>query len=141
MNIKQASAASGLGADTIRFYERRGVLPPPPRRPNGYRDYTARHVETLRLAVGLRALGLSPDAMGAVLRQAHGGACADVRAALGETLAGAVERLDGKIGELARARDQIAALARGLERIRLDGAAVTESGPCACTRLVGRRAA
>ena len=141
MNIKQAAAASGLGADTIRFYERRGVLPPPPRRPNGYRDYSAQHVETLRLAVGLRALGLPPDAMAAVLRQAHGGACADLRAALGETLAGAVERLDGRIGELARARDRIAALARGLERVRPGEAAPPDAGPCACARIVGERAA
>ncbi len=58
MNIREAAATSGLSADTIRFYEKKGVLPRPPRRDNGYRSYTDEHVATLRLARGLKDLGL-----------------------------------------------------------------------------------
>ncbi|HWQ28729.1 MAG TPA: MerR family DNA-binding transcriptional regulator, partial [Dehalococcoidia bacterium] len=56
MRIGEAARASGLSIDTIRFYERTGTLPAPPRGANGYRRYTPEHVETLRLAAGLRAL-------------------------------------------------------------------------------------
>ena len=78
MNIQRAAVASGLSADTIRFYEREGILPLPPRRPNGYRNYSEDHVETLRLAVGLRALGLSLSEMSSALTLAHEGRCAGV---------------------------------------------------------------
>ncbi len=58
MNIQQAADASRLSPHTLRFYERKGVLPRPPRSPNGYREYTEEHVATLRLAKGLRELEL-----------------------------------------------------------------------------------
>ena len=140
MNIRRAAAASGLSADTIRFYERRRVLPPPPRRPNGYRDYSEQHVETLRLAVGLRALGLSLREMGSVLALAHDGTCGDVRAALGQTLAGALEQLDRRIAELARSRTQISTIVEGLARMRPGEDAVPGVTPCACVQLVEQRA-
>ncbi len=58
MNIQEAAHRSGLSADTIRFYERKGVLPRPPRGANGYRQYTEEHVATLEFARGLRDLNL-----------------------------------------------------------------------------------
>ena len=61
MNIQKAAEASGLTADTIRFYEREGVVPPAPRRENGYREYTSEHVAVLRLARGLRDLPVTCD--------------------------------------------------------------------------------
>ena len=47
LTIGQAAAASGLSPDTIRFYEREGVLPRVPRGTNSYRGYPPEHVETL----------------------------------------------------------------------------------------------
>ena len=136
MNIQRAATASGLSADTIRFYERRGVLPPPPRRANGYRDYSEQHVETLRLAVGLRGLGLSLTEMGAVLCLAHDGTCGDIRTVLSRTLAEAVEQLDDRIGELERSREQIAGLAENLERMEPGQESLPGMAPCACVQLV-----
>lgn len=136
MNIRQAAESSGLSADTIRFYERRAVLPQPPRRPNGYRDYSERHVETLRLAVGLRALGLSLDEMSAMLALAHDGTCGDVRAALGDTLAGALSQLDGRIVELALSRRHVAEILAGLQRMRPGDETVPGMTPCACVQLL-----
>ena len=136
MNIQRAAVASGLSSDTIRFYERRGVLPPPPRRANGYRDYSERHVETLRLAVGLRGLGLSLSEMGAVLGLAHDGTCGDVRSVLSRTLTEAVEQLDGRIEELERSREQIAAIGDSLERMQPGEESVPGMTPCACVQLV-----
>ena len=136
MNIQRAAVASGLSADTIRFYERQGVLPPPPRRANGYRDYSEQHVETLRLAVGLRGLGLSLTEMGAVLCLAHDGTCGDIRTVLSRTLAEAVEQLDDRIGELERSREQIAGLAENLERMEPGQESLPGMAPCACVQLV-----
>ncbi len=136
MNIQRAAVASGLSPDTIRFYERRGVLPAPPRRANGYRDYSERHVETLRLAVGLRGLGLSLSEMGTVLGLAHDGTCGDVRTVLSRTLAEAVEQLDGRIDELTRSRGQITAIAGSLERMQPGEESVPGMTPCACVQLV-----
>lgn len=140
MNIRHAAEASGLSADTIRFYERRGVLPQPPRRPNGYRHYSDRHLETLRLAAGLRALGLSLDEMSAVLGLAHDGTCGDVRLALGDTLAGALADIDERIGELAMSRRHVATILDGLQRMRPGDDAVPGMTPCACVQLVEERA-
>ena len=140
MNIQRAAAASGLSSDTIRFYERRGVLPPPPRRPNRYRDYSEQHVETLRLAVGLRTLGLTLSEMSAVLALAHDGTCRDVRTVLGRTLAGALDQLDDRIEELARSREQIATIVAGLGRMRPGEDLVPGMTPCACVVLVEERA-
>ena len=58
LTIRDAATVSGLSAETIRYYERVGVLPTVPRAVNGYRLYTAAYVETLRFARGLRELGI-----------------------------------------------------------------------------------
>ena len=39
MQIKELSYRTNLSAKTIRYYEEIGLLPPPERLPNGYRDY------------------------------------------------------------------------------------------------------
>ncbi len=136
MNIQRAATASGLSADTIRFYERQGVLPPPPRRANGYRDYSEQHVETLRLAVGLRGLGLSLNEMGVVLGLAHDGTCGEVRSVLRSTLAEAVEQLDGRIEELERSRAQIVGIADSLDQLVPGQESVPGMTPCECVQLV-----
>lgn len=54
MRIGEVAARAGVSADTVRHYERLGLLPPAPRRPNGYRDYSesaVRRVLTVRSAV------------------------------------------------------------------------------------------
>lgn len=61
MNISEAASASGCHYETIRYYERIGLLTKPGRRPNGYRHYTARQVSQLRFIVRSRELGFSLD--------------------------------------------------------------------------------
>ena len=45
MKIGQVATEADVTVDTVRFYERRGVLPTPERRPSGYREYTPAAVE------------------------------------------------------------------------------------------------
>lgn len=61
MRIKQLAQASGTTEQTIRYYESIGVLPPPRRLPNGYRDYDQTDIERLAFVAGLRRLDFSLD--------------------------------------------------------------------------------
>jgi Cu(I)-responsive transcriptional regulator len=56
-NIGQASQASGVSQRMIRHYEKIGLIPPPPRRDSGYRDYSSADVERLRFIANARDLG------------------------------------------------------------------------------------
>ncbi|HEX4945435.1 MAG TPA: MerR family transcriptional regulator [Blastocatellia bacterium] len=48
MRISEVAAAASVNVQTIRFYERRGLLKPPRRLPSGYRDYPAATVQGVR---------------------------------------------------------------------------------------------
>lgn len=57
MNIGQASKASGVSHRMIRHYEKIGLIPIPPRRDSGYRDYSEADVHRLRFIANARDLG------------------------------------------------------------------------------------
>ena len=140
MKIQEAAHAVGLTPDTIRFYERSGVLPAPPREANGYRSYTAEHLHTLRLARGLREFRLPLDEIGAIIAVAHDGRCGDVRTTLLTALDGAVQEIDTQIESLRQTRGRLTRVRGGLRRV--DGADEQIPGmtPCDCVRSVsGRR--
>lgn len=61
MKIGEVAQRAGVTIDTIRFYERRGILSPPSRRPSGYRDYTDDVIDRIRLARRMQSVGLSLD--------------------------------------------------------------------------------
>ncbi len=68
MKIGDAAAASGCHLETIRYYERIGLLPRNVRRTNGYRDYTAEDVQRMRFVTRGRDLGFSLDDIRSLLR-------------------------------------------------------------------------
>ena len=47
MQIKELALATGVDVETIRYYEKQGLMPAPARRENGYRDYAVAHLERL----------------------------------------------------------------------------------------------
>jgi MerR family transcriptional regulator, copper efflux regulator len=57
MNIGQAAGASGVSQRMIRHYEKLGLIPAPPRRDSGYRDYCDVDVHRLRFIASARDLG------------------------------------------------------------------------------------
>ena len=59
MTIGAAARRVGMSIDTIRYYEREGLLPAAPRRASGYRDYDATAVERLRFIRRAKALGFT----------------------------------------------------------------------------------
>jgi DNA-binding transcriptional MerR regulator len=74
VKIGQVARLAGVGIDTIRFYERRGLLAAPRRSASGYRNYSSRTVSRLRLAKQLQQLGFSRDEVTGVLRDVDRGA-------------------------------------------------------------------
>lgn len=58
MRIKELSQATGVEAETIRYYEKEGLLPAPARSDNGYRDYSFAHLERLAFVRHCRALDM-----------------------------------------------------------------------------------
>ncbi len=59
LRIGQIAEGAGVGVETVRFYERRGLLDEPPRTASGYRAYPAGSVERLRFIRRAQGLGFS----------------------------------------------------------------------------------
>lgn len=59
MRIGELSQSVGVDVETIRYYEKAGLLPPPARALNGYRDYGRAHLERLAFVRHCRALDMS----------------------------------------------------------------------------------
>ena len=68
MRIAELARRAGIAASAVRWYEQVGVLPAPPRRSNGYRDYAESDLAHLRLVLALRRLGLGAEDAGRVAR-------------------------------------------------------------------------
>lgn len=72
---------TGCNLETIRYYEKIGMMPEPPRTEAGYRVYDDRHVERLRFILRARELGFSLDDIRGLLALVDGGTqtCAEVK--------------------------------------------------------------
>lgn len=102
MNIGELARSADVKIDTIRFYERRGVLAQPERKPSGYRVYTGATVERLRLARDLQSLGFTlNDIVDAFHSAGGGGATCETER---WRLVAVLKRLDTKISDLRRTR-------------------------------------
>lgn len=68
MLIAQLEARSGLSRDTIRYYERSGLITPPQRAANGYRIYSAATLLELGFIVKAREIGFSLEEIKPAIR-------------------------------------------------------------------------
>lgn len=68
MKISEAAASSGCHLETIRYYERVGLMPKPRRTASGYREYRDEEVDRLRFITRSRDLGFSLDEIRSLLR-------------------------------------------------------------------------
>jgi DNA-binding transcriptional MerR regulator len=105
MRIGEIATRAGVTVDTVRFYERVGVLPAPARRESGYRDFPPGTVERIRLTRELQGIGFTlAEAVDALAAHDAGGAtCESERWRLGAVMA----RVDAKLDELERLRGRI----------------------------------
>ena len=108
MRIGQFARQAGVGIDTVRYYEREGLLPPPERQASGYRRYSAADVGRLQFIRRAKALGFTLDEIRDLLTLNHA-AGAD-RGAVRELAQRRLEDVQQRIGELTGIRDALAQL-------------------------------
>lgn len=67
LTIGKVARQAGVNVETVRYYERRGLLPEPPRTPSGYRQYDEESVRRVRFIKEAQALGFTLDEIGELL--------------------------------------------------------------------------
>lgn len=109
LTIGRVARQAGVGIDTIRFYERRGLLPEPRRTDSGYRLYPSATISRLHFIRRAKELGFSLDEIATLLTlQDTGGPKAEVKAITHRKL----EQVEAKIADLERMRNVLRELDR-----------------------------
>lgn len=112
LTIGQLADAAGVNVQTVRYYERRGLIEEPPRRPSGYREYPESDIDRIGFIRRAQGLGFTLNDIKELL---------SLRMAPGTTPAQVRDRVDSKIADVT---EKIA----DLERIR--GALTQMSAAC-----------
>jgi len=109
---------AGVGVETVRYYQRRGLLPEPPRPQGEVRRYSADDLRRLKFIRSAQAAGFTLSEIGELLELS----VSDDRARARQLAQARVAALDEKIEELREAREALAGLASDCAKKR--------SGPC-----------
>ena len=108
MHIGELAGAAKCSPETVRFYEKKGLLPAPGRTEGNYRSYGAPHVERLRFIRNCRALDMTHDEIRALLHAIDVPAadCGAVNALLDAH----IQHVEARIGELLQLKRQLGSL-------------------------------
>src|SRR5215475_11938434 len=121
MRVGEVAARAGVNVETLRYYERRGLLPEPERGPSGHRRYDDETVRLLRAIKEAQAVGFTLAEIAEYLQSARRSQ------APSETLrirmAAKIDEIDGRIAGLKRMRDELA---------RVVGCACDSLDHCTC---------
>lgn len=109
LTIGALGKLAAVGIDTVRFYERRGLLPAPDRTTSGYRLYGQDSVARIHFIRRAKRLGFTLDEIKTLLRlQDQGGTKAEVRDLTKHKIA----EIDARISDLERMRTVLQELAK-----------------------------
>jgi DNA-binding transcriptional MerR regulator len=111
LTIGEVARRSGFTVKALRFYDRRGLLPPYGRRPSGYRLYSESDIQRLEFIRQAKILGLTLNAIRDLVAAAREPGVARVRPRL-------LRMLSERIAQTGRQIDALADLRRELERRR-----------------------
>ena len=109
LTVGKLAQAAGVGVETIRFYERRGLLQQPLKKQSGYREYEPDDVTRIRFIKQAQAIGFTLKEIGELIQLEL-----DSRAQCGDVQQRAAEKVrvvDEKIAELTRMRKALDRLA------------------------------
>ncbi len=129
MKIGELANATRCTVETVRYYEREGLLPVPCRSGGNYREYGLSHVERLRFIRNCRVLDMTHDEIRALLafRDAPGKQCNDVNVLL-----------DVHIGHVALRIEELRALEQQLQELRGQCCAVQTARDCGIMQSLER---
>ena len=108
MKIGELAHRTGVPIDTVRYYERQGLLPQPERQPSGYRSYRTDDVIRLRFVRRAKALGFTLEEVRELL--ALSGRREDDMGSLKATAEHKLADIEAKLSELTRIRDGLRTL-------------------------------
>ena len=121
MRVGEVAERAGVNVETLRYYERRGLLPAPERTPSGHRRYDEETVRFLGAIKEAQAVGFTLAEIAEYLRAARrSGAPSE---ALRVRMAAKIDQIDARIAALRRMRDELA---------RVVGCACTSLDHCTC---------
>jgi DNA-binding transcriptional MerR regulator len=112
LRVGELAEAVGVTADTVRYYERAGLLPPPARTSSGYRAYDAGAVDRMRFIQGAQRLGLRLADIQDLLAVRDTGSCPCEPAE--HLLRRRLAELDAEMARLAALRTEMVAMIDGL---------------------------
>ncbi len=105
MKIGTLAQRADVGIDTIRYYEREGMIPAPLRTQSGYRDYRDADVARLRFVRRAKSLGFTLTEIRELLDLTA--SASDDMAGLNARAQAKVDDVNGRIDELVRVRDAL----------------------------------
>jgi Hg(II)-responsive transcriptional regulator len=108
MWISEAAEQAGVNAQTLRYYERRGLVPKPPRRTSGYRDFPQDSVRVVRFIKRAQDLGFTLDEVEELLRLRR--QSGRNRAKIRSVAQRKIVQIEQKIAELERMKRALAML-------------------------------
>ena len=121
MRVGEVAQRAGVNVETLRYYERRGLLPKPDRAPSGHRRYGEETVRFLGAIKEAQAVGFTLAEIAEYLRAAHRATAPSET--LRVRMAAKIDQIDGRIAALQRMRDELA---------RVVGCACTSLDHCTC---------
>jgi len=108
LTIGRLADEAGVNVETIRYYQRRGLMLEPDRPLNGQRRYSVAVVKRVRFIKRAQVLGFTLDEVGSLLELDEARACADTR----ELAAYKLQVIEGKLADLKAMRKALTALLR-----------------------------
>jgi DNA-binding transcriptional MerR regulator len=128
VRIGELARDLGVSADTLRFYERDGLLPRPPRGENGYREYGPVDRERVQLLLDLRRLDVPLSEAASLAGWCQSGHCAETTHALPQVMRARRAAIRDRIAGLEALDRRLAQLEAHLSLAELPMAGA--SGPC-----------
>ena len=109
LTIGQLAKKANVNLETIRYYERRGLIPEPPRNKSGHREYSLEAVERTQFIKRAQALGFSLNEISELLslRVEPGTTCGDIKSRVEEKIVDVEQRM----ADLKQIRDSLLKLA------------------------------
>jgi Cd(II)/Pb(II)-responsive transcriptional regulator len=125
MKIGELARAAGCQVETVRYYEKEGLLPAPSRSESNYRQYGPVHVERLRFIRHCRSLDMAQAEIRALLQamDAPASTCESVNAAI-----------DRQIGQVEQRIASLRALEQQLRALRSQCGAPSSASDCGILR-------